>query len=84
MTFEELRNNTEGGVTAKMQLDVEKLLAGNEDGSFQTVMESNSIADLQDFLNKYQWELLRIWMLSVKRKHELEATLAASLLMRSR
>lgn len=65
VTFEELRNNTEGEFTAKMQLDVEKLLAGNEDGDFQTVMESNSIADCRIFLISIQWELLRIWMQSV-------------------
>ena len=35
VTFEELRNNTEGEFTAKMQLDVEKLLAGNEEEDFR-------------------------------------------------
>lgn len=81
VTFEELRNNTEGEFTAKMQLDVEKLLAGNEDGDFQTVMESNSIADLQDFLNKYPMGTAAHLDAVRQRKHELEATLAAEPVM---
>ena len=81
VTFEELRNNTEGEFTAKMQLDVEKLLAGNEDGDFQTVMESNSIADLQDFLNKYPMGTAAYLDAVRQRKHELEATLAVEPVM---
>ena len=77
VTFEELRNNTEGEFTAKMQLDVEKLLAGNEEEDFLIVMESNSIADLQDFLNKYPMGTAAHLEAVRQRKHNLETTLAA-------
>lgn len=77
VTFEELRNNTEGEFTAKMQLDVEKLLAGNEEEDFLIVMESNSIADLQDFLNKYPMGTAAHLEAVRQRKHNLETTLVA-------
>lgn len=72
VTLEELVNNTDGEFTAKMQLGVEKLLAGSEDEDFKKVMESASIADLQDFLNKYPMGTVAHLDAVRERKHVLE------------
>lgn len=72
VTLDELVNNTDGEFTAKMQLGVEKLLAGNEDEDFKKVMESASIADLQDFLNKYPMGTVAHLDAVRERKHVLE------------
>ena len=53
VTLDELCNSTDGDFTAKMKLDVEEILAGSEDADFKRVMKSESIYDLQEFLNKY-------------------------------
>ena len=53
VTLDELCNSTDGDFTAKMKLDVEVILAGSEDADFKRVMKSESIYDLQEFLNKY-------------------------------
>ena len=52
VTLDELCNSTDGDFTAKMKLDVEEILAGSEDADFKRVMKSESIYDLQEFLNK--------------------------------
>lgn len=72
VTLDELVNNTDGEFTAKMQLGVEKLLAGSEDEDFKKVMESASIADLQDFLNKYPMGTVAHLDAVRERKHVLE------------
>lgn len=72
VTLDELVNNTDGEFTAKMQLGVEKLLAGSEDEDFKKVMESASIADLQDFLNKYPMGTVAYLDAVRERKHVLE------------
>lgn len=72
VTLDELVNNTDGEFTAKMQLGVEKLLAGSEDEDFKKVMESASIADLQDFLNKYPMGAVAHLDAVRERKHVLE------------
>lgn len=72
VTLDELVNNTDGEFTAKMQLGVEKLLAGSEDEDFKKVMESASIADLQDFLNKYPMGTVAHLDAARERKHVLE------------
>lgn len=72
VTLDELVNNTDGEFTAKMQLGVEKLLAGSEDEDFKNVMESASIADLQDFLNKYPMGTVAHLDAVRERKHVLE------------
>lgn len=72
VTLDELVNNTDGEFTAKMQLGVEKLLAGSEDEDFKKVMESASIADLQDFLNKYPMGTVAHLDTVRERKHVLE------------
>lgn len=72
VTLDELVNNTDGEFTAKMQLGVEKLLAGREDEDFKKVMESASIADLQDFLNKYPMGTVAHLDAVRERKHVLE------------
>lgn len=72
VTLDELVNNTDGEFTAKMQLGVEKLLAGSEDENFKKVMESASIADLQDFLNKYPMGTVAHLDAVRERKHVLE------------
>ena len=72
VTLDELVNNTDGEFTAKMQLGVEKLLAGSEDEDFKKVMESASIADLQDFLNKYPMGTVAQLDAVRERKHVLE------------
>lgn len=72
VTLDELVNNTDGEFTAKMQLGVEKLLAGSEDEDFKRVMESASIADLQDFLNKYPMGTVAHLDAVRERKHVLE------------
>lgn len=72
VTLDELVNNTGGEFTAKMQLGVEKLLAGSEDEDFKKVMESASIADLQDFLNKYPMGTVAHLDAVRERKHVLE------------
>lgn len=72
VTLDELVNNTDGEFTAKMQLGVEKLLAGSEDEDFKKVMESASIADLQDFLNKYPMGTVAHLGAVRERKHVLE------------
>lgn len=72
VTLDELVNNTDGEFTAKMQLGVEKLLAGSEDEDFKIVMESASIADLQDFLNKYPMGTVAHLDAVRERKHVLE------------
>ena len=72
LTLDELVNNTDGEFTAKMQLGVEKLLAGSEDEDFKKVMESASIADLQDFLNKYPMGTVAHLDAVRERKHVLE------------
>ena len=72
VTLDELVNNTDGEFTVKMQLGVEKLLAGSEDEDFKKVMESASIADLQDFLNKYPMGTVAHLDAVRERKHVLE------------
>ena len=72
VTLDELVNNMDGEFTAKMQLGVEKLLAGSEDEDFKKVMESASIADLQDFLNKYPMGTVAHLDAVRERKHVLE------------
>lgn len=72
VTLDELVNNTDGEFTAKMQLGVEKLLAGSEDEDFKKDMESASIADLQDFLNKYPMGTVAHLDAVRERKHVLE------------
>lgn len=72
VTLDELVNNTDGEFTAKMQLGVEKLLAGSEDEDFKKVMESASFADLQDFLNKYPMGTVAHLDAVRERKHVLE------------
>lgn len=72
VTLDELVNNTDGEFTAKIQLGVEKLLAGSEDEDFKKVMESASIADLQDFLNKYPMGTVAHLDAVRERKHVLE------------
>ena len=72
VTLDELVNNTDGEFTAKMQPGVEKLLAGSEDEDFKKVMESASIADLQDFLNKYPMGTVAHLDAVRERKHVLE------------
>lgn len=72
VTLDELVNNTDGEFTAKMQLGVEKLLAGSEDEDFKKGMESASIADLQDFLNKYPMGTVAHLDAVRERKHVLE------------
>lgn len=72
VTLDELVNNTDGEFSAKMQLGVEKLLAGSEDEDFKKVMESASIADLQDFLNKYPMGTVAHLDAVRERKHVLE------------
>ena len=72
VTLDELVNNTDGEFTAKMRLGVEKLLAGSEDEDFKKVMESASIADLQDFLNKYPMGTVAHLDAVRERKHVLE------------
>lgn len=72
VTLDELVNNTDGEFTAKMQLGVKKLLAGSEDEDFKKVMESASIADLQDFLNKYPMGTVAHLDAVRERKHVLE------------
>lgn len=72
VTLDELVNNTDGEFTAKMQLGVEKLLSGSEDEDFKKVMESASIADLQDFLNKYPMGTVAHLDAVRERKHVLE------------
>lgn len=72
VTLDELVNNTDGEFTAKMQLGVEKLLAGSEDEDFKKVMESASIADLLDFLNKYPMGTVAHLDAVRERKHVLE------------
>ena len=72
VTLDELVNNTDGEFTAKMQLGVEKLLAGSENEDFKKVMESASIADLQDFLNKYPMGTVAHLDAVRERKHVLE------------
>lgn len=72
VTLDELVNNTDGEFTAKMQLGVEKLLAGSEDEDFKKVMESASIADLQDFLNKHPMGTVAHLDAVRERKHVLE------------
>lgn len=72
VTLDEPVNNTDGEFTAKMQLGVEKLLAGSEDEDFKKVMESASIADLQDFLNKYPMGTVAHLDAVRERKHVLE------------
>ena len=72
VTLDELVNNTDGEFTAKMQLGVEKLLAGSEDEDFKKAMESASIADLQDFLNKYPMGTVAHLDAVRERKHVLE------------
>lgn len=84
VTLDELVNNTDGEFTAKMQLGVEKLLAGSEDEDFKKVMESASIADFQDFLNKYPMGTVAHLDAVRERKHVLERFLLLSRLWKNR